>query len=68
MSKLLRLADNVVFCFDGDAAGRMAAGWKKPRSARPSRAVVCPMDRSAPALSAVAAMVRPGRNVNSRTG
>ncbi|NJD86827.1 MAG: DNA primase [Betaproteobacteria bacterium] len=27
VSKLLRLADNVVFCFDGDAAGRKAA-WK----------------------------------------
>jgi DNA primase len=27
VSKLLRLADNVVFCFDGDSAGRKAA-WK----------------------------------------
>ena len=27
VSKLLRLADNVVFCFDGDAAGRKAA-WR----------------------------------------
>src|SRR3989440_3846691 len=27
LAKLLRLADNVVFCFDGDAAGRKAA-WR----------------------------------------
>ena len=27
LSKLLKLADNVVFCFDGDAAGRKAA-WR----------------------------------------
>jgi DNA primase len=34
LGKLLRLADNVVFCFDGDAAGRKAA-WRALEVALP---------------------------------
>ena len=34
VSKLLRLADNIVFCFDGDAAGRKAA-WRALEVALP---------------------------------
>ena len=34
LAKLLRLADNVVFCFDGDAAGRKAA-WRALEVALP---------------------------------
>ena len=34
VTKLLRLADNVVFCFDGDAAGRKAA-WRALEVALP---------------------------------
>jgi DNA primase len=34
VAKLLRLADNVVFCFDGDAAGRKAA-WRALEVALP---------------------------------
>src|SRR5438270_5288657 len=34
VSKLLKLADNVVFCFDGDAAGRKAA-WRALEVALP---------------------------------
>jgi len=34
LSKLMRLADNVVFCFDGDAAGRKAA-WRALEVALP---------------------------------
>src|SRR3990167_8605843 len=34
VSKLLRLADELVFCFDGDAAGRKAA-WRAPEGGPP---------------------------------
>lgn len=42
------------------------ADSKKPRSARPRRAVTCPKDQIAFAVSADADVTWPGRNVNSR--
>ncbi len=54
-------------CFWSHSMARPAAGWKKPRSAIPIRAVTCPMPRTAVRSSSSGAAVRPGRKGSSRT-